>query len=118
MRISDWSSDVCSSDLGIAAAVALLALAVPMLANLGGDDDDSAEVASESAQETADDSAGSDEASGEESAADEEASTSVAEDYETLYETAPASRAGGRADTDNIGRETGRERVCSTGRTR
>src|SRR3546814_15976703 len=72
-----------------------------MLANLGGDDDDSAEVASESAQETADDSAGSDEASGEESAADGEASTSVAEDSETLYETAPESPDGGSADTDS-----------------
>src|SRR3546814_16229664 len=72
-----------------------------MLANLGGDDDDSAEVASESAQETADDSAGADEASGEESAADGEASTSVAEDSETLYETAPESPAGGSADTDS-----------------
>src|SRR3546814_12770403 len=36
--------------LGIAAAVALLALAVPMLANLGGDDDDRAGGASAPAQ--------------------------------------------------------------------
>src|SRR3546814_12429074 len=36
MRISDWSSDVCSSDLGITSEVAAKALASPVVAAPGG----------------------------------------------------------------------------------
>src|SRR3546814_7287529 len=36
MRISDWSSDVCSSDLGITSDVAAKALASPVVAAPGG----------------------------------------------------------------------------------